>query len=127
MVEAAWCQNNGEHKMSKSVFADDLLIKGNVTSEGDIQLNGVVEGELSARTLRTGDGATIRGSATVEKAVLGGNVEGSVHGGSVRLESSANVQDEVVSNALSVDEEAYFDGTSKRVKDQAKGRHRGIK
>ena len=51
IAESARCQNNEEHEMSKSVFAEDLHIKGNVTSKGDIQLDGVVDGELSARTL----------------------------------------------------------------------------
>ena len=37
--------------MSESVFPDDLQIKGSVISKGDIELNGVVEGDLSARTL----------------------------------------------------------------------------
>ena len=37
--------------MSDSVFADDLQIKGSVISKRDIKLNGVVEGDVSARKL----------------------------------------------------------------------------
>ena len=62
-----------------------------------------------------------------EKVVLRGKVEGNVYGDSVKLKSSANVQDEVVSKSLSVDEEAYFDGTSHRVEDPVKDRKRESK
>ena len=113
--------------MSKSVFADDLHIKGNVTSKGDVQLNGVVDGELSARTLWLEKGSSIKSSAIAEKVVIGGNVEGNVYGDSVKLKSSANVRGEVVSNSLSVDEEAYFDGTSNRVENPVKDRKRESK
>ena len=113
--------------MSKSVFADDLHIKGNVTSKGDIQLNGVVDGELSARTLWTEKGSSIRGPVIAEKVILGGNVEGNVCGDSVKLKSSANVEGDVVSKSLSVDEEAYFDGTLHRVEDPEKDHKRESK
>lgn len=106
--------------MSKTVFANDLHIKGSVTSKGDIQLNGVVDGELSARTLWFEEDASIKGSAIAEKVVLGGNVDCNVYGASVKLKSSANVHGKVVSNFLSVDEDACFNGTSKPVEDTVK-------
>ena len=113
--------------MSKSVFADDLHIKGNVTSKGDVQLNGVVNGEISARTLWLEKDSSIKGSATAKKVILGGTIDCNVYGDSVKLKSSANVQSEVMSNSLSVDEEAYFDGTSNRVEDPVKDRKRESK
>jgi len=106
--------------MSKSVFANDLHIKGNVTSKGDIQQNGVVDGEISARTLWLEKDSSIKGSATAEKVILGCNVDCNVYGDSVKLKSSANVQSKVMSNSLSVDEDACFNGTSKPVEDTVK-------
>ncbi len=113
--------------MSKSVFANDLYIKGNVTSKGDIQLNGVVDGELSARTLWLEKGSSIRGPVIAEKVVIGGKIDTNVYGNSVKLKSSANVQSKVMSSSLSVDEEAYFDGTLNRVEDPVKDRKRESK
>jgi len=113
--------------MSKSVFADDLHIKGNVTSKGDVQLNGVVDGDVSARTLWLEKDSSIKGSMIAEKVVIGGNIDTNVNGNSVKLKSSAHVQSEVMSNSLSVDEEAYFDGTSNCVEDPVKDRKRESK
>ena len=49
--------------------------------------------------------SSIKGSAIAEKVVIGGNIDSNVYGNSVKLKSSANVQSEVISNSLSVDEE----------------------
>ena len=40
-----------ERGMSESVIADDLHIKGEVTTSGDIELMGSVEGDVTCRTL----------------------------------------------------------------------------
>ena len=103
--------------MSESVIADDLHIKGEVTTLGDIELKGTLEGEVTCRTLLIAEDARVEGKATAEKVVVRGTVEGTINGVRVTLTSSAKVKGELVCKALSVDEEAYFDGTSQRVND----------
>ena len=98
--------------MSESVIADDLHIKGEVITQGDIELKGTLEGEVTCRTLLIAEDARVEGKATAEKVVVRGAVDGSIHGIRVTLTSSARVKGELVCKALSVDEEAYFDGTS---------------
>lgn len=103
--------------MSESVIADDLHIKGEVTTSGDIELKGTIEGDVTCRTLLIAEDAKVDGTAKAEKVVVRGTVEGKVHGIRVTLTSSAKVKGELICKALSVDEEAYFDGTSQRVND----------
>ena len=103
--------------MSESVIADDLHIKGEVTTSGDIELKGTIEGEVTCRTLLISEDAKVEGKATAEKVVVRGTVDGQINGIRVTLSSSARVTGELVCKALSVDEEAYFDGTSQRVND----------
>jgi len=103
--------------MSESVIADDLHIKGEVTTSGDIELKGTIEGEVTCRTLLIAEDAKVEGKATAEKVVVRGTVDGQVNGIRVTLSASARVTGELVCKALSVDEEAYFDGTSQRVND----------
>jgi cytoskeletal protein CcmA (bactofilin family) len=103
--------------MSESVIADDLHIKGEVTTEGDIELKGTLIGEVTCRTLLIAEDAKVEGTATAEKVVVRGAVDGQINGIRVTLTSSAKVKGELVCKALSVDEEAYFDGTSQRVND----------
>lgn len=103
--------------MSESVIADDLHIKGEVTTLGDIELKGTLEGEVTCRTLLIAEDAKVEGKATAEKVVVRGAVDGQINGIRVTLTSSAKVKGELICKALSVDEEAYFDGTSQRVND----------
>lgn len=103
--------------MSESVIADDLHIKGELTTNGDVELKGTVEGDIVCRTLLVAEDAKVDGSATAEKVVVRGTVEGTVHGVRVTLTSSARVKGQLICKALSIDEEAYFDGSSQRVED----------
>ncbi len=103
--------------MSESVIADDLHIKGVITTSGDVEFKGTLEGEITCRTLLIAEDARIEGKATAEKVVVRGSVDGTINGIRVTLTSSAKVKGELVCKALSVDEEAYFDGTSQRVND----------
>ena len=103
--------------MSESVIADDLHIKGEVMTTGDVELQGSIDGEITCRTLMIAQDAKVSGEATAEKVVVRGTVEGKVTGVRVTLTSSAKVHGELICKALSVDEEAFFDGTSQRVSD----------
>jgi len=103
--------------MSESVIADDLKIKGEVTTQGDVELKGTLEGEIVCRTLLIAEDAKVDGKVTAEKVVVRGSVDGQINGIRVTLAPSAKVRGELVCKALSVDEEAYFDGTSQRVND----------
>ena len=103
--------------MSESVIAEDLHFNGECTTSGDVELKGTVEGEITCRTLLIAEDAKVQGTATAEKVVVRGTVDGAIYGIRVVLTSSAKVKGEVVCKALSIDEEAYFDGTSQRVDD----------
>ena len=100
--------------MSQSKLAGDLKITGEVTSLGDIELDGVIEGDISARKIETSKDAKIKGTLKGEKVVVGGHFEGTIDADKVELSSTANVDGEITSESLAMDEEAYFSGTSKR-------------
>lgn len=103
--------------MSESVFANDLRIKGEVTGSGDVEFRGKLDGDITCRTLLITENAKVDGKATAEKVVVRGTVEGQIHGIRVTLTSSAKVKGELVCKALSINEEAYFDGTTHCIND----------
>ena len=47
-----------------SIVSADMKIVGSVESAGDIQIDGVIEGDVSSRTLTVSDTATVRGSVS---------------------------------------------------------------
>ena len=62
--------------MSQSKLAGDLKITGEVTALGDIELDGVIEGNITARKLETSKDAKIKGTIKGEKVVVGGKSRG---------------------------------------------------
>ncbi|TMV54913.1 polymer-forming cytoskeletal protein, partial [Thioclava sp. BHET1] len=75
-------------KPAPSVLSSDLTVVGNVKTTGDIQIEGVVEGDIRAHLLTVGEGATIRGEIVADDIVVNGRVVGRVRGLKVRLTST---------------------------------------
>jgi len=100
--------------MSKSKLAGDLKITGEVTSLGNVELDGVIEGNITARKLETSKDAKIKGTLKGDKVIVGGHFEGTIGAEKVKLSLTADVDGDITSASLSIDEEAYFRGTSKR-------------
>jgi len=103
--------------MSETVIADDVRIKGEIHSPGDLELKGSMEGEVECRSLVIAERARVNGSVTAERVVVRGEVDGTINGIRVTLTSSARVDGELYCKTLSVDEEAQFQGVSQRVED----------
>jgi hypothetical protein len=61
-----------------STIGDELLITGNVTSNGNIRLDGQVQGDIQCASLVLGENSQLEGSAIAEVVVVGGRLIGSV-------------------------------------------------
>ncbi|MEL7471384.1 MAG: polymer-forming cytoskeletal protein [Pseudomonadota bacterium] len=104
-------------KPSPSLLSSDLTIKGNVTSSGDIQIEGTIEGDVRAHLLTVGESATIRGEVIADDVVVNGRVIGRVRGLKVRLTSSAKVEGDIVHKTIAIESGAHFEGSVQRQED----------
>lgn len=100
-----------------SILSADLTVKGSIHSDGEVQLDGVVEGDVRAGSLTVGEEATVKGEIVSESVVIRGRVEGSVRARQVQLAATARVEGDVVHATLSIESGAYFDGHCKRSSD----------
>ena len=57
-------------KSAASVLSADLTVVGNLRTSGDIQVEGVVEGDIRAHLLTVGESATIRGEIVADDVVV---------------------------------------------------------
>ena len=104
-----------------SIFSSDVVIVGNLTSAGDIQFDGKIEGSIESGSLTIGESAIVKGEVKAENVSVKGRVVGSVYGRRVQLMSSSHVEGDVLHAALEVESGAYFEGNCRRAEDPMNG------
>ena len=104
-------------KSSPSLLANDLTIKGNVITSGDIQIEGTIEGDVRAHLLTVGESATIKGEIAADDVVVNGQVIGRLRGLKVRLTASARVEGDIIHKTIAIESGAHFEGTVQRQED----------
>lgn len=104
-------------KPGVSVLSSDLTITGNVKTSGDIQVEGLVEGDIRAHMLTVGESATIRGEISADDIVVHGRVIGRVRGLKVRLTSTARVEGDIIHKTIAIESGAHFEGSVQRAED----------
>ena len=93
-----------------SIISSDLSINGNLSSEGDIQVDGTVEGDIVSKKLTVSSTATVRGAIECDDVVIAGNVTGQIKARHVTLIKTARVIADVIQERLSIEPGAFFEG-----------------
>ena len=85
-----------------------------VVGEGTVEIFGGIEGELRALTVLINEGAKVEGDIVAEELTISGQVKGTIHANRVKLNSTAMVEGDIFHRSLSIEENARFEGLSKR-------------
>jgi cytoskeletal protein CcmA (bactofilin family) len=93
-----------------SIISADLVVSGTLTSTGDIQIDGRVEGDVHSAGLVVGDKAFIQGEVLAEDITVRGRIQGSIRARKVLLCSTCHVEGNILHEAFSVEAGAFFEG-----------------
>ena len=104
-------------RVSPSVLSPDLTVTGNIQTQGDITIEGTVEGDIRARQLTIGETATIKGEIVGDDVIVHGRVVGRVRGLKVRLSASARVEGDIIHKTIAIESGAHFEGSVQRQED----------
>jgi cytoskeletal protein CcmA (bactofilin family) len=106
-----------DEKMGVSYLGKNLNIKGNISGDDDIQIDGKFEGDLKLKgQLDIQQSARIKGSAVAKTIVVKGAVEGKLAAGSkMFIEHTARIDGKIFTPVISVVEGAKFNGNIKMV------------
>jgi cytoskeletal protein CcmA (bactofilin family) len=122
-VAAAHISNlPGAGTTPESVIGNDLTIEGQtitIRCKGSLRVNGNIQADLHSRTLEVGKEAQIQGAIAADTVNVYGRVSGAILGAKVVLHASAEVEGDIHSQFLSMEQGATFDGRSRKVSNPA--------
>jgi cytoskeletal protein CcmA (bactofilin family) len=98
--------------VSISTIGEDLVIAGNVSSKGELHLNGQVLGDVHCLALVLGENAQLEGNVVAEDVMVRGRLIGSVRALRVMLQSTAHMEGDLFHKSLSLEQGTYFEGES---------------
>jgi len=108
---------------SLNSLVSGTVIEGQVQSEGDIRVDGFINGSLKCKAkVIIGPTGRVFGDITCKNAVIEGVLEGVIQvEETLKLEKSAKVKAEIVTNKIIIAAGAVFNGNCKMGTDNIKG------
>jgi cytoskeletal protein CcmA (bactofilin family) len=100
----------------RSIIASDLKIIGDITSTGSIEINGEVEGAVTAQSVVIGTEGRLTGQITAEILEVRGKVEGNIAAGVFTLRAASVVTADVNYVTIVIESGAQIDGHLARIK-----------
>jgi len=102
-------------KSMPSLISKQLVVHGNLTADGDIQVDGTVEGDIKTNVLTIGEGGTVKGAITAQSVMVAGTIQGQVRAKTVSLARTARMQGDIWHESLAIEAGARFEGSCKQL------------
>ena len=101
-----------------SLLSSDLIITGNLESDGDMQIDGTIDGDIKSFTLTVSESGVIRGTIDAEEVTIAGSVTGQIKARHVILVKGAKVIADLIQDRLSIEPGAFFEGNCRQYPDE---------
>ena len=98
-----------------SLIAADMTLEGNISGGGDIQIDGLIKGDVRVEHVTVGDGGQVEGGIYAEAVEVRGKVSGSITAKQVRLYGACHVDGDITHEQLAMETGAFFQGRSLRL------------
>jgi cytoskeletal protein CcmA (bactofilin family) len=98
-----------------SFISTDMRLIGDLASEGEVQIDGTVNGDIKTKVLLVGEKAVIKGEIIADTVKVHGEINGQIKARSVTLASTARMVGDILHENLAIEEGAYLEGHCKRM------------
>ena len=123
---AAGSNQAREPRTAPSIISANLHVVGNLRSEGEVQVDGTIEGDVSGKSLAIGERAKVTGEISADDVIVHGVVEGKIRAKRVQLAKSAKVVGDIWHEILSIESGAHLEGHIKRLDHDKSGGEKKI-
>ena len=103
------------NKAVPSIVSADLAIEGNLTSTGEVQVDGSVSGDIRCKALIVGVKGSVIGEVVAQTVRMHGSIKGMVRAKSVFLASTARMAGDVEHESLAIEPGVYLEGHCRRL------------
>ncbi len=93
-----------------SIISADVQLVGDLTSPGEVQLDGIIEGSVRSRLLTIGEGGSVKGKVVAERATIHGRVEGELRVKILRLGAKAEIVGDIHQESIAIEAGAKVSG-----------------
>ena len=100
--------------MEPSVIASNMNMLGNIISDGILDIDGQVDGNVTAHMVTVRPNGRITGDLIADEVLVHGRVDGLIKAQNVILYATAKVLGTVMHESLTVEDGASIDGKLKR-------------
>ena len=114
----------GRKGAAPSIISADLQIVGDMSSSGDLQVDGAVQGDIRTSVLTIGETAQIRGAVYADMVRVCGSVIGQIEAKRVELTRTARVTGDIMHEVLSIESGAFLEGNCRRIDDKVRVENR---
>ncbi|MEM7046943.1 MAG: polymer-forming cytoskeletal protein [Pseudomonadota bacterium] len=102
-----------ENKIAPSIISVDMRVTGNITTQGEIHIDGIVEGDVRGHSVTLGKSAEVHGYIEAEWVKIWGRLDGTVTGGDVFIGTSGEVVGDIIHDAVIIERGAVVQGRLK--------------
>jgi cytoskeletal protein CcmA (bactofilin family) len=93
-----------------SVISPNVRIVGDIVSQGEVHVDGEIDGNITCQVLTIGEGARISGEVTAESVKVHGELSGKINSPVVSITKTARVVGDIIHESLEIEVGAYFEG-----------------
>ena len=97
-----------------SILSTDLTVTGDLVSEGELQIDGKVIGDVRCTMLTIGVSGCLTGQVFADYALIRGKVVGRIRAHNVTLALTARVMGDVIHESLMIEPGAFIEGRCER-------------
>ena len=95
-----------------SLISADITVEGGLSGEGELQIAGVVRGEVGGARRTVGETGHVEGSVFAEAVEIRGRVVGAITAKQVRLYGTSYIDGDITHEQLAMETGAFFQGRS---------------
>ena len=103
---------NNPKLLHRSLIDLSVKMTGDLWSDGDVQVDGQLCGNIYCAQLIVGKDAVVTGAIIAQEAVIRGRMIGIIRAMRVLLQDTARVESEIFYRSLSIEEGARFEGVA---------------